>query len=453
MNLHPNRALRAVVWAGTPAFLAMAMAHSWSAEPPVPLRVPGVGFGKPLSSMQHPAGEHVDGVTYLAYQGTHEDPIVCAFHHDGHRWEGPVRAGISALGDDPPPVDPDDIDNHGRPALIVDQLGYIHVFFGGHGGHAGLGPNPLGRHGSGRQAHAVSRRPFDITEWEILENISPFGTYSQVVKMPNGDLYLFFRHGSHMSDWVYQKSTNHGRTFSEPVTVLKEKRQSGSVSTRDTWYAWFREGPESTILSTFNYHPCSKPDHDALRTNAYFMQMDTRDGSWTHAAGDSLPMPLTREAADTHALVFDSQGRGTRLGTCTLDEHGRPLLYFRYHAGPHELIVARWTGEAWSLTPAIRRPLNFQDGDFVARPGQSPILLASLITGSRAEVRRFAADPGQIEWNALPEAPLLSVRDARIALSARVRNAPPGADFLAAPVPRSSHSHLSNVFLIGFNPE
>ncbi|MDU0352628.1 hypothetical protein RS130_00690 [Paraglaciecola aquimarina] len=75
------------------------------------------------------------------------------------------------------------------------------------------GKNPLGNTHYGRNIHVVSKRPNDITRWEELNTIPVFGTYNQAVKMDNGDIYLFYRHGAHRSDWVYQKSTDHGRTF------------------------------------------------------------------------------------------------------------------------------------------------------------------------------------------------------------------------------------------------
>ena len=31
------------------------------------------GYGNPISTMQHPCAEHYHGVTYVAYQGPHED--------------------------------------------------------------------------------------------------------------------------------------------------------------------------------------------------------------------------------------------------------------------------------------------------------------------------------------------------------------------------------------------
>ena len=39
------------------------------------------GYGNPVSTLQHPAAEHFNGVTYVAYSGPHEDPYVAAYVH------------------------------------------------------------------------------------------------------------------------------------------------------------------------------------------------------------------------------------------------------------------------------------------------------------------------------------------------------------------------------------
>ena len=155
------------------------------------------GFSNTIGTMQHPAGEHYKGVTYVAYQGPLEDPYVAAYNHATDEWSGPFKAGVSILGK----VPGDEIDNHGKPAMVIDDAGYIHLFFGGHGGLPGHGTNTLGNTHKGRQIHVVSKKPQDISGWEVLDNISPFGTYNQTVKTDNGDIYLFYRHGAHRSDW------------------------------------------------------------------------------------------------------------------------------------------------------------------------------------------------------------------------------------------------------------
>ena len=53
------------------------------------------GFSNTIGTMQHPAGEHYKGVTYVAYQGPLEDPYVAAYNHATDEWSGPFKAGIS----------------------------------------------------------------------------------------------------------------------------------------------------------------------------------------------------------------------------------------------------------------------------------------------------------------------------------------------------------------------
>ena len=85
------------------------------------------GYGNPISTMQHPCAEHYRGVTYVAYQGPHEDPYVCAYDHASGKWTGPVKAGVNPMGRTPDTVDKDEIDNHGRPAMLVDGKGYVNA--------------------------------------------------------------------------------------------------------------------------------------------------------------------------------------------------------------------------------------------------------------------------------------------------------------------------------------
>lgn len=404
------------------------------------------GFGKPLSSLQHPAGEHFQGVTYVAYQGPHEDPYVCAYNHNTKSWTGPVQAGISALGDDPPATDADEIDNHGRPALFVDRQGYIHLFFGGHGGHSGLGSNPLGFHGSGRQTHVVSRRPGDITSWQVLDNISVFGTYSQIVKMPNGDVYLFYRHGPHRSDWVYQKSTDDGRTFAAPVSILRHQPEAAAPAVYETWYAWFTEGPDNTIVAVFNYHPCAtKPDHSALRVNGYAMRMNTADGSWENINGQVLQMPLTKASADTGALVYDSRGERTRLGTIAADAAGHLQLYLRSNAEGQAFVLNSWNGKEW-LTNGSKKP-QVSDADLLISSGQKTELLATYKNGEKSEISWWRSEDQGQHWK--KERILLSAEHNQLVMSALIRNAHPDARVIAAELAADPSDLSSKLYLLG----
>ena len=243
------------------------------------------GWGEGVAVVQHPSGEHLNGVTYVAYQGALEDPYVAAYDHNTKTWTGPFKAGTSVLGKDPSKK----IDSHGKPTLIIDDAGFIHIFYGGHGGVQALhGKNALGAgtH-SGENKHAVSSKALDISSWEDLDNIPPFGTYNQAIKMDNGDIYLFYRHGAHRSDWVYQKSVDNGRTFSAPISFLKYKRRADDFGT-DSWYAYAAKGSNSEIVIGFDYHYCWDKDaprnnrggHSTERKNLYFVKFNTQTNVW-----------------------------------------------------------------------------------------------------------------------------------------------------------------------------
>ncbi len=405
------------------------------------------GFGKPLSTLQHPAGEYYQGVTYMSYQGSHEDPYVCSYNHRTKEWVGPIQAGTSALGNFITPTDPDVIDNHGRPAMIVDNQGYIHIFFGGHGGHFFLGSNPLGFIGSGKQTHVVSKNPGDISSWEILDNISPFGTYSQLMKMSNGNIYLFYRHGSHRSDWVYQKSTDNGRTFDSPVSIIKHKKQSGNSSVYDAWYAWFQEGPVDTVVVAFNYHPCANPDHSSLRVNSYAMKMNTADDSWENAKGEKLNMPLTKESADLSALIFDSEGKGTRLGTSGADTEGIIYAYFRHSSKEPFLLYHRWNGKAWQTSKIKESGYKFNDGDFVLEGKEKIQFLFSLRNGSLEEIGWWDSNDNGINWK--KENSFFSSAHSKFVMSALIRNAHPDARVIVGEIPDNPIGLYSKLYLYG----
>ena len=316
------------------------------------------GFGNAVAIVQHPSGVYHKGITYVAYQGPLEDPYVASYNHTTKEWKGPFRAGVSEMGKDPNRKK--DIDNHGKPALLIDDEGYLHIAFGGHGGTRKDGHNPLGNHHYGKNLHAVSKKPLDISEWETLDNISLFGTYSQFIKMDNGDMYLFYRHGAHRSNWVYQKSTDNGKTFDEPVSFLKHKRRT-DIEAEDSWYPWLSKGNGDDIIVAFDYHICRDHNnaqdprgHIPERHNLYYMVFDTKAGIWKNVKNETLAMPLTKELADEKALVQKIPDDWTFQGVAAVDSSGNPHVGIMVgpdvgakRSGPKRIQHFRWDGNEW----------------------------------------------------------------------------------------------------------
>lgn len=340
------------------------------------------GLGAAVKTIQHPAGEFHKGVTYVCYQGPTEDPYVAAYDHNTGKWIGPFKAGESVLSGKEPGI----IDNHGKPAMIIDDEGFIHLVFGGHGGTPALGTNTLGNYCRGQMKQVVTKNPLDISSWEELDNISPFGTYNQFVKMDNGDIYLFYRHGAHRSNWVYQKSTDNGRSFDPEVSVLKTKKTTGTKEQpdiHDSWYAWFTNGQGNDIIATYNYHVCKEPNHDGERHNSYYMVMNTDNNEWHNVKGEKLTVPVTKELADKKALVADTKDLWTVRGAVRLDNEGNPhAIFYRgehlglRHGGPKQVIYYRWTGKKWFSAKTTDLPVA--TGDIaVSSPDKASLLLAA----------------------------------------------------------------------------
>ena len=382
------------------------------------------GFGNPSSTLQHPTGQHHKGTTYIAYQGPHEDAYVAAYNHAARKWSGPVLAGVNLMGKTPDPVENKDVDNHGKPAMMVDAKGYIHVVYGAHGGSPLLGKNTLGTPGSlrgGKLTHLVSKNPEDITSWVELGNISPFGTYPQFVQMDDGDIYLFYRHGSHRSDWVYQKSSDFGRTFQPPVSVLKHKARSANPTQHDSWYAWFAKGLGDTITASYVYHRCDNPGHTNDRSNSYYMKMNARDDSWENAAGERLTLSVTKEHADQKTLIFNTGVERCSHGTCRVDKMGNPHLFFRYGKG--QVRYSRWTGGKWTVPVAVIPGGGSADGDLVVESPASVRMILSSSNRDSGEVGWWKTTDGGQTW--AKEPPILSRPDGGYDIGALVEDFTP----------------------------
>ncbi|MCC5453272.1 BNR repeat-containing protein [Rheinheimera sp. UJ51] len=414
------------------------------------------GTGNPLAVVQQPAGEYHNGITYVSYQGPFEDPYIAAYNHEAQSWLGPFRAGTSDLGRR---VGRTKFDNHGKPTLLIDDLGYIHIFYGGHGGDKHHGVNTLGDVHHGANKHSISKRPLDITEWEAVDNISVFGTYNQAIKMDNGDIYLFYRHGAHRSDWVYQKSTDHGRTFQPPVSFLKHKRRT-DVKAVDSWYAWVTRGEGNELIISFDYHLCL--DHDAgidsrghvpRRHDVHFMVFNTETDEWRTVDNQPLNIPLTREEAEQKTLVMDTGDMWTFNGSTHLDNKGNPHVSINMGkdigekaGGPKLTYHLRWDGNEWlGGSPVNGQKSGISRGDFEVTDPNTIRFIISDSDGKDGVVAEWLSRDGGDSFIKTRE--LLRRKNSTFATTAMIKNAHPDAQVIVGQIARDTADR--KIFLLG----
>ena len=300
-------------------------------------------------------GQHFNGKTYFIFGGGGEnwlDPMIMSYNHTTVQVQGPVKIGENPLSAEN--------DFHGNPGMVIDNDGYVHVIYGGHGSH------------SGEQKYARSTFPENITSWTHLNNIEPESTYPNLLILSDGTIFLFYRDGNHRDSWVYQTSKDSGDSWSPKVEVLASgKERHDGIYYEDNYYdSWYAtggiyKGEADTIHIIFNYHACANDwethYHIQRRTNLYYFKI-TADGRWLTADGTQLPQPITREIAENKCRIYESEvKRGENIvnsaypNSLDTDSTDNPYISLRvrsesnYPAFQGEPKFLKWSGNMWKL--------------------------------------------------------------------------------------------------------
>ena len=145
--------------------------------------------------------DSISNKTYFVFQGydhgyyTSLDPAIMSYDHSSKELSGPVFIGKNPLSNK---------DAHGDPAILLDDEGHFHVFYGSH---------------TSEQQYAYSTNPRDINSWEDrtgrLDSIS---TYPVIFQVDDGSLFLFNRYG--WDSYGYYKSTDRGKNWNGRNIIL-----------------------------------------------------------------------------------------------------------------------------------------------------------------------------------------------------------------------------------------
>jgi len=324
-----------------------------------------------------PCGQHFNNVTYLTYQGPAEGAYIAAYNHTSKVWKGPVKVLDNPMGGVNPEVHPTKcesgscVDSHGAPHIAISDDGYINVFGGGHGGcdHAiegtVWGDNIYGQGCKfrkqfpndpshiGIQRHARSLKPEDIFQWEKIEldvsGLMPHASYGANL-ISGGDIYTVVRGGSHTADWIYQKSTDGGKTFGEPVRIFKYENTKKRLFV--AWYVRCFVGNEQATkkkdrigcFATWHNHQTGWDQegntlHGPDRRNIYYIEIETSTGNFYNIHNKQLKSPITFEEANSHALVYESyesanNGTFVEPYDARFNKHGDPEVLIHQYINP-----------------------------------------------------------------------------------------------------------------------
>ena len=241
-------------------------------------------------------------------------------------------------------------DAHDNPTLSIDAAGHLFVF--------------SSAHGTSRPAYIHrSKRPYDITEWELIEKTN--FSYTQPWYLPQSQRFLFLHtlyvKGERTLNW---KTSPDGRTWSAPQLLAHIEMGDYQISAR--------EGVTDHLATAFDLHP----DHGRAgkglnyRTNLYYAETRDAGGTWTNAAGQRLAPPL--KSAQNPALVRDyrAENLNVYVKDIAFTAEGHPVLLYLTSkgfnpgpgSGPFQWYTTRWTGQAWEFRPFTTSDHNYDHG-------------------------------------------------------------------------------------------
>ncbi len=269
--------------------------------------------------------------SYFVFGSAGNRPTISYYDHSAGTWAYPV-----VIGENP------DGDAHRNPTLLIDEEGYLYMFWGAHGHESFV--------------HR-SVRPHDISEWEGRAALEETGaTYPQPWMLREGELFVSYRKAP---GWRCRFSTDGALTWSDPVDiaafgVADNARGASEFAIYGSTVA--EEGPHPRKLHfAFSRLGGGTPEEVATkhlwgrRYNLYYTRSDDGGRTWRRSDGTQYDLPTGEEQAEK---LYDSGTRGVWIKDIQLDLDGNPMILFlegeveTFHAWWK---VARQTPDGWEI--------------------------------------------------------------------------------------------------------
>lgn len=269
--------------------------------------------------------------TYIVFQGPKLDPYVTGYDHATDSWLGTYRIADNPLSED----------THGGPALVIDDAGYLTVFYGGH--------NTALR-------YARSLYPHSIGAWSAYSTVLPEGdpmsiraTYPQPRAVAGGGIELFYRNDgvytgvSRKGDWEVVRSSS-GTTWTAAECVLD------ATDDESSWYACASQGPSGDlhVAAVLRDLQVSATDQFARR-DVFYLKRDV-NGDWLNAGGASVGPTRTADVMAA-ALAVDTGDEYTNQVVVREAPDGSPALLYLQGTSVAEGVCSwrfqRWDGTGW----------------------------------------------------------------------------------------------------------
>ena len=305
----------------------------------MPLHQPGItafaknGVSQPFNFICYPSALCYNGVTYIVWQGDSLCPYAISYTHSSDVWAAAVKVSNIHLTDD----------DHGAPAICIDNDKKLHVFFGCHDNNI---------------EHAKADDAESIAAWTAQADPTANSTYPKCVSS-GANIYLFYRKivSETNKKQCLKVSADNGANWGAEADIID--------FSSNTWiYMGHVELVSGKIHMAWCYAAISATP---IRLNIYHAYYNTADSKMYAMDGTDLGTTIDKTEADASCLVVDTGSEGTNHPALHVDGSGYPwIIYVQGSGTTWSLYHTRWTGAAWTTPVEITKTDNrFNYADFI----------------------------------------------------------------------------------------
>lgn len=324
----------------------------WLEDPGVHDYLAADGIRQPINYTAYPAAAYYNNKTYVVWQaGTGFDPYIIYYDHSSGEWSQAYQVASNPLS----------ADDHGAPCVLIDNNGYVHVFYGCH---------------NSALKHAKSNSPEDISAFTVQANVTSNASYPKPIRDGN-DIYMFYRKSAGGAAYpeCYRKSPDNGSTWGAENTIINSPAAGGRV------YVGHVERTGSEIHLAWCY-----ASNGVDRYNIYHAYLNTSDGKMYAMDGTDLGTTITEAEANTDCKVVDSGADDASFPSLHLDASGFPwLIYVKGSGVSFDFYHTRWNGAAWTAPVSITSTDHLQN-------------YSDFIINSTTDVVAYLTTSGQAGW-------------------------------------------------------
>jgi len=270
-----------------------------------------------------PSAYTYNGVTYVVWLGASFGTYIDAYDHAARTWAGAVLVRSN----------PGSFDDHSSPSVMVDDSGYIHVFFGGNM-FAAL---PM--------YHSKSNSAEDISAWTNQSNIGANTTYHAAVKLADGTIFVFYTKlsGGYLQNYYVRSDESYGTEHQSHVSgAANASIYFGNPAYDETreriWLMW----------SYYEYAPVDK------RRYLFIAYLDLNDGHW-YGGIDDTDLGTTTDTSEwvAHCQLLDSTYETNHPSLFMDSADNLHIVYNVKDSGVWKHAYRKWDGSSWGSVELI----------------------------------------------------------------------------------------------------